>query len=269
MKHDNQDDACEFVREIVSVRTGESIALTDRPDLEHRDIKAVEELWESSSRRYAVEHTLIESFEGQVANFAKIERLLVPVKQMLAGRLPGRFALAVRETDTSAARVDFAAAHQEITRLVLEAASGLRVGDTVSLRSQALPFELRLHLRFKEDSRLVLYTDIEGDAEELRLERVRRALDAKCPKLATWAHDGRRSILILEANDMQHSNVSVVYQALAPALSERDDSPDIVVLVETDGDPWHGWILKEGDLLGDDVPLNRDGGYLYERGRVR
>ena len=77
-----------------------------------------------------------------------------------------------------------------------------------------LPFELRLHLRFKEDSRLILYTDIEGDPEELRLERVRRALDAKCPKLANWAPEGRTSILIIEADDIQHSNVFVVYEAV-------------------------------------------------------
>ena len=131
-----------------------------------------------------------------------------------------------------------------------------------------LPFELRLHLRFKEDSRLILYTDIEGDPEELRLERVRRALDAKCPKLASWAREGRTSILIIEADDIQHSNVFVVYEAVARALRERSDQPDIVVLVETDGHPWSGWILKERDL-GDDVPPNRDGGHLYERGRVR
>ena len=269
MKNDNQDEVCEFVREIISARTREPIALTERPDRERRDIKAVEELWESSSHRYAVEHTLIESFEGQLANLARIERLLVPVKDMLAGRLPGRFALAVRETDTSAARVNFAVAHQEVARLVLEAVDGMKVGETVTLGSKALPFELRLHLRFKEDSRLILYTDIEGDPEELRLERVRRALDAKCPKLATWARDGRTSILIFEADDIQHSNSSVVYSAVAPALAERNDQPDIVVLVETDGSPWSGWILKEGDRLGDDVPRNRDGGYLYERGRVR
>ena len=50
MKNDNQDDVCEFVREIVSVRTREPITLTERPDRERRDIKAVEELWESSSQ---------------------------------------------------------------------------------------------------------------------------------------------------------------------------------------------------------------------------
>ena len=124
---------------------------------------------------------------------------------MLAGQLPGRFALAVRETETSAARVNFAIPHQQVARLVLEAVDPLKVGATITLGSKVLPFELRLHLRFKEESRLILYTDIEGDPVELRLERVRRTLDAKCPKLATWGRAGRTSILIVEVDDIQHS----------------------------------------------------------------
>jgi hypothetical protein len=94
MRPSNQDNVCEFVREIVATRIGEAITLTSRPDRDHRDIQAVEELWESAHHQFAVEHTLIESFTGQLANIAKIERLLVLVKDMLAGRLPGRFALA-------------------------------------------------------------------------------------------------------------------------------------------------------------------------------
>jgi hypothetical protein len=75
--------------------------------------------------------------------------------------------------------------------------------------------------------------------------------------------------LIIEAGDIQHSNVFVVNEAVARALRERSDQPDVVVLVETDGHPWSGRILKERDRLGDDVPPNGDGGHLYERGRVR
>ncbi|HXG71108.1 MAG TPA: hypothetical protein VNJ04_10940, partial [Gemmatimonadaceae bacterium] len=219
----NQDQVCAFVRQIVAARISETVALTGRPDRDHRDIKAVEELWESTHRRFAVEHTVIESFDGQLANIARIERLLVPVKDMLAGRLPGRFSLAVRATETSAARIEFAIAHREVARLVLDAANRLTVGETITLSSTVLPFELRLHLRFKEDSRLILHTDIEGDPEELRLERVRRALDAKCSKLATWAREGRSSILIIEADDNQHSNVFVVYQAVARAPDQLAD----------------------------------------------
>jgi len=92
-----------------------------------------------------------------------IERLPVPVKEALAGRLPGRFVIAVREKETTAACVDFKFAHEEIARLVLDAARQLAVDETTTLRSEQLPFEMQLHLRHKNDSSLVLYTDIEGE----------------------------------------------------------------------------------------------------------
>lgn len=265
----HQDDVCEFVREILAARSGEAILLTGRPDRKQRDSKAVDELWESATRRYAIEHTLVESFDGQLSNIAKIERLLVPVKKMVAGRLRGRFALAVREVEASAARINFAEAHQEVARLILDAADRMEVGETVSILTEQLPFEFRLHLRFKADSQLILYTDIEGDPNELRRERLRRALDAKCPKLALASKDARITVLILEADDIQLSNVWIVYEAFEIALRERTDQPTIAVLVETDASPWSGWLLKEGHNWGDAVPPNRDGGYLYQRGQVR
>jgi len=269
MKRDNQDDVCAFVREIVSSRTGEPAEFKARPDQECRDAKAVDEFWESASHRYAVEHTLIESFQGQLANVDTIKRLLIPVKQLLDGRLPGRFALAVTANETASARVNFVAAHKEIARLVVEAASDMTVQETRFLESQLLPFKMRLHLRFKEDSRLILYTEIEGDAETLRAERIKRALDAKCPKLAVCKEaDGRTTILILEADDSQLSNVSVVLEALGAILEGRKDQPDLIVLVETDAAPWSGWVLKEGAQIGKDVQPKASGGYMYERGTL-
>ncbi len=268
MKRDNQNDVCEFVREIVAARTQEPIALVERPDQRRRDIKAVDELWESASRRYAVEHTLIESFPGQLANIETIKRILVPVQERLTGRLPGRFALAVAAADTAAARVDFAVAHREIERLILERAGQLAVGETVTLASDIVPFTMRLHLRFKADSRLILYSDIEGDADQLRADRVRVAFDTKCPKLAFWAKDWPTSILILEADDSQHSDAAHVIQATRTAIEARNDPPDVIVLVETDASPWSGWVLKEGAQIGDDVAPKHTGGYMYERGSV-
>lgn len=169
MRPNNQDDVCEFVREILSARYEGPIKLTARPDVERRDVRAVEELWESDSHRYAIEHTLIESFPGQVANQAVIDRLLVPVQTALAGRLPGRFAIAVREAETSAARIKFEDAHREMERLIVNAAGTLNEGDTVTLHSPLLLFQMRLHRRFRNDSRLIIYTDIDGDGDQLRV----------------------------------------------------------------------------------------------------
>jgi hypothetical protein len=57
-----QDAVCAFVREIIEARTGESIRVTDRPEVDQRSGKVVEERWESASYRYAVEHTRLESY---------------------------------------------------------------------------------------------------------------------------------------------------------------------------------------------------------------
>jgi hypothetical protein len=158
--------------------------------------------------------------------------------------------------------------NREIERLILEKAGQLAIGETVTLASTVVPFTMRLHLLFKGDSRLILYSDIEGDADQLREDRLRIALDSKCPKLAQWANDGRTSILIFEADYSQHSNAAHVIQATRTAIGTRNDPPDLIVLVETDASPWSGWVLKEGAQIGDDVAPKHTGGYMYERGNI-
>lgn len=255
MNREVQDAVCAFVREIIAARTGERIEVTDRPELRQRSGEVVEELWESPSRRYSVEHTQLESYPGQLGSQARIARLVVPVRQMLAGRLPGYYVLAVRINETEEARIKYADAHAEIVRLTLDAAPKLKDEETVELRSDRLPFTMQLHRRHGNGSQVVVHCLIDGDGDALRLERVRHAFNEKCPKLAAWSAGGRVSVLVLEANDIQLSNAGVVYQAVRQALAERSDSPDVIVLVETDGGPMYGWVLKEGEHLGDAVPM--------------
>jgi len=151
--------------------------------------------------------------------------------------------------------------------LVLEAADLIAVGETRILRSDLLPFEMQLRRRHIHGSSLILQADIAGDLEALRVERVARAFDGKCPKLMAWAKDGRTSVLILESDDIQLSNVWVTMAAVKAVLAKRGDQPDVIVLVETDAAPAIAWVLKEGDRLGDDVPRLNGVGY-YTHGHV-
>ncbi len=89
----------------------------------------------------------------------------------------------------------------------------------------------------------------------------------KLPKLAQWSRDGSRSVLVLESNDIQHSNVFVVLDAARQALSEYENAPHILVVVETDGGPWYGWVMKEGEQIGSAVPEVNGVGY-YTEGQV-
>jgi hypothetical protein len=253
-KRARQDAVCRFARGILAARTGETIEVTARPELDNPGVPAVEELWASPTRRYAVEHTRIESYPGQIRNDARLGRLLGPVRSMLAGRLPGTFVLAVDVGEAVKARLPYAAAQHEIVRLALEAAPGLRIGEACRLQSPLLPFEIQVKCRRRRGSRLGIRCVVFGDGPALRLDRVRRAFDDKCPKLAAWAGKDAVALLILEADDIQLSNVFLVSDAVQTVIAERSDLPDVIVFVETDMSPMEGWVLKDGAHVGDAVP---------------
>lgn len=259
---------CRFVREIVAARTGEDVVVTDRPEDIHRRVPAVEELWASSSRAYAVEHTRVESFEGQIGTAARLRMLLEPLPAIVADRIPGTYVFSVSNAGASALRLPYRNAQDEIVRLVVTAAPAIKVGERVALQSDALPLGMWLHRRDAGRSRLFLRTAIEGDQDELRLERITRALDQKIPKLLAWAASGRTSVLILESDDIQLANAFSIWSATQRALAGRRETPDIIVLVETDTAPMNGWVLKEGDLTGDGVPV-LNGGRCYVEGQIR
>ena len=71
-----------------------------------------------------------------------------------------------------------------------------------------------------------------------RLERLRRALKEKCPKLDRCKAAGARTVLVLESNDLPLSNSVDIREAAVSALAERDDAPDEVYLVETVSTTW-------------------------------
>ena len=135
-----QDAVCAFVREIVEARTSENVGVTERPELVHRRIPAVEELLESASHRYAVEHTRLELYGGQLEG-ARLGQLIVPVRERLTGRFPGTYVLAVHVREAMEARIRYADAHDEIVRLTLQAAPNLHDGQTILLKSDRLPFQ--------------------------------------------------------------------------------------------------------------------------------
>jgi hypothetical protein len=131
-----------------------------------------------------------------------------------------------------------------------------------------MPFSVQLRRRNGKGSRAVVNCLIAGEGEALRLERVRRAFDAKCPKLAAWSGNDRVSVLVLEANDIQHSNYSLVWHAVKRVIGERTDIPDVIAFVETDVAPMTGWIFKDGPYTGDDVPTP-NGVRCYTAGQLR
>ena len=152
--------------------------------------------------------------------------------------------------------------------MALDAAPQMKDGQTVALLSDRLPFNVQLHRRHGRGSRVFVGCIVEGDGDALRLARVRRAFDSKCPKLAAWSGNDRVSVLVLEADDIQLSNVFLVFHAVEQVLAERADIPDVIIFVETDAGPMSGWVFKDGPYTGNDVPTP-NGMRCYTEGQFR
>ncbi len=243
MRPKNEEPVCDFVRRILSVESGTAVPITDYPDREDRSGKRVEQLWASKTHRFAIEHTLLESFVGQITDDAKFTKLIAPIEAQLAGNLPGTYLLGVDVGVSTDAKVRYDDAQKRICAAVLQAAPNLPVGRAVTLTIENIPFPVHLFRRSAEGSKLRVKR-FASDIEASRLDRVRRALADKCPKLFAARKDGRRSILALESNDGALANYNVVGLAVEQALKERQDQPDLVMLVETDGGLFYGWVIR-------------------------
>ena len=87
-------------------------------------------------------------------------------------------------------------------------------------------------------------------ADKRRAERIRRALEAKIPKLLNDARkSGSESLLVLESDDIALSNVFEVAVAFKTACEGMASLPDLVFLAETDAGVPHVWVLKDGVVM--------------------
>jgi hypothetical protein len=78
---------------------------------------------------------------------------------------------------------------------------------------------------------------------------MRAAVEKKFPKLAAWkASDGARTVLVLEQNDIQLTNPSIVADTYLPLATVRADRPDETYLVASCMSPnWWMWPILIGD----------------------
>lgn len=247
----NEEACCTAVRRFQSKRTGEVIDVIGRPDQTERRKKAVEQLWASQTRRYAVEHTRVEAFEGQIQDGANFMKLLGAVEIALTGVLPGRFRLAMPVGAASKRPLDMRGAQTEIVQWVLETSQTMADEQVEVLRSRFLECDVHLQKAHSRESRLIVLRAWDStDGDKRRAERIRRALEAKIPKLLSDAQKTTsESLLVLESDDIALSNVFEVAAAFKAACEGLLSLPDLVFLAETDAGVPHVWVLKDGAVM--------------------
>ena len=120
-------------------------------------------------------------------------------------------------------------------------------------KPDGVPFKVTLYRWSGNDGKFWITEDAPEDLAEKKRERIREALEEKCPKLWRARGNNRTSILVLELDDISLGNHVSVGQALSQEPVHRSDAPDEIYLVRTERDEWVVWVLKEGVSLFRDV----------------
>lgn len=252
----NEQLLCDAVMRVLAGRNGGRIINVQRIDTVVRDRPAVELIFETPTKKFAIEHTRIESFTNQIAEGKRFAQLLEPLEVELAGKLPGVFFLSVDAGAINVPTKQHGAARRSLTDWILAASVLLEAEEKVGADGNCditatppgVPFDVTLHRDCDYGSELLIMQNLIGDRRVLRRERVQEALARKCPKLSVAKTDEAVSVLILESDDGALANRVTVSQAVIAELAERNDSPDIVIWVRTSTRPWRAVFIKDGAI---------------------
>ena len=269
--HENEGKCCDAVLRVLERRTGEV-----RHDL-HVDPRGgagaarVDVCVQLGADRYVLEHTRIDPFEDAVKIGIKFSEFVKPIEKRLYGVLPGpayhtlvlpqdlklggksrKQIVAIQE-----ALIDWISG--EAPRIYDQAAtSGLRQphASTLGEFPDLLPYRASLSCSLSGPSSdteagiFAVARTPDGDLEEQRFGRLRRALAEKCPKLQRCKERGARTILVLECGDIAISNCLAVREALNRAAAGSTDNPEEIYLMETKVETWHMWPMNSAAESG-------------------
>ena len=213
------------------------------------------------SQLFALEHTGIEPFKGHIRMEAQAEWLFAPITNALKNSLCTD-ALFELYMPVNALQGRQKAEVQTIQQAIIEWVKktaptvpkrpnpdyrGSAVGQTAI---QGIPFPVSLW-RFAPPVIPGYHFQIRHSVEnieQLRTERMKEAIDKKFPKLAAWKKiEKAKTVLVLEQNDIQLTNPSIVADTFLPLASPRRDRPDETYLVASCLSPWVAWPILIGE----------------------
>jgi len=236
----------------LSHRWGERFTVIEVPDEIEREAPAVDLLVEVEKGEVVIEHTVVESFHKRIFDDRLFVALAAEIERRLINELPlpGNYRV-VFQSGEIRRRQDVDGIADETVVWAKETAPRLEIGDPITApahiaKGVLAPSGLRIRLERRpgRDGQVLAFRSIPDDLEDRRRERIAAALEKKLPKLADAAGSRRRSLLVLESDDLALGNYVDIAEATISEISKRTDSPDVVCLVETELGA-DVWLIKE------------------------
>jgi hypothetical protein len=250
----NEGKACDAIIRHIEARANAQRSNLRLHDKHPQSDRRVELTFELGSSLYAMEHTAIEPFPDFVRMSRDSQRLFDPIVRGVSPALSPNGIIELHipvGALTHRGNKDLKRIQNALVRHVIATAPGVPVrsyadyiGDLKPVTPPGVPFPVTLY-RFNSlglPAGFKIVHTLRGNREALRAERIRLACEKKFPKLAAWkVSDNARTILVLEDNDIQLTNQSVVADAFLSIAMARADRPDETYMLMTCAEPWYVW----------------------------
>jgi len=264
MQEKHEDKVCNTIIHFISKRKNLIIHKICYPDKEKKEnTPTVDRIIKCAAVEIVLEHTLIESYPEQITDRKRVAKLLGPLRTEVAGQLPkpGHYELSIDVGAVTGAK-NAERIQKALIKWIKKKGPLLYIGSPnvapahyIREKPDGVPFQVTLYRWPRRDGEFWISVNAPEDLEKHRRERIRKALEDKCPKLCKARGDKRISILLLESDDLYLSNCCDTADAVVDELKGRDDTPDEVYLVETEIEIKQSvvWVLKAGTNLFRDI----------------
>lgn len=277
---DNERKACDAVSRAIEGLCGKIRTNAYSPE-DQGAAAPVEYVFHLGGVQYAIEHTIVEAFAGQIHTGVDFGAFIDPIAAALDHHMPppGRFLLVFAiNPSQDMKRREILAAQQAIIAWVNAKATelhdecpeqpsrsrkpgGVRNERKATIAGIDLTLQRETHWAEPEavHGRLFIQRFAPRDYETLRIERIATAMAKKLPKLKVWQDGGSRSVLVLENGDISLSNHVAILEAAETALAGRSDEPDELWLIDTTIDSeWTTWcLIRDGISFPDEETQHR------------
>jgi hypothetical protein len=254
----HQDETCEGIIRHLEIRAGavrHDVRVRDKGNHTSADAR-VEMTFRLRDQLFAIEHTGIEPFDGFMEHQNRAPVLFKPLEAAITAALgPVLRSGVVIEMHMPIDAFNgcklpevraIQAALVEWARVAAPTLPARKYGDyhnaLLTEQPHGVPFSVSL-VRFDGMvPGLAGYFQLKHQtrAADGPRPRIQRACDTKFPKLHIWKRsDNAHTILVLEDNDVQLTNVSIVANAFLPIAEARADRPDETYMVATCASPWY------------------------------
>jgi hypothetical protein len=234
------------VLKYISKKINQPYRIISYPDEVNRNSPACDMLVSFGDKKFAIEHTSIDSIPNQRRDSNRFIKLLSPLENELDNKLPtpGHYQLVI-DMDVIPAlnRSNGSKIYQSIKDWCIKIAPTLSMGGTHSDKKHfsrdripGVPFKITLYKWPRRDGEFRIARFSPEQIEEKRKEVFKQALCSRGEKVINYKKEGYYTILVLESNDRALANFNDIGDALNNAIEELKnvELPDEIYLIETE-----------------------------------